>query len=226
MAEIERTFSSILSKWHGQDIVVLLGDDRLVASGYSTTLGLVKQTPIDLTTMRGWNSIKKVLDKNMGAAACLKEVAAYKRNERKMRWGEIIKKKRDGSFYVEIEIESGNPLIAACSRNHIGIHEQDHLQVGERRAFHLRRIDPVYLHNTPRVKISVDRVSKTLVEELLKHQLRDDQIKIRCLNRYVGHKSFVESNVFLPKKVILATSRELSEHIQVKVVKTARGCRY
>jgi len=226
MAEIERTFSSILSRWHGQDIVVLFGDDRLVASGYSTTLGLINQTPIDLTTMRGWNSIRRTLDKNLGKAACLKEVAAYKRNEQEMRWGEIIKKKKDGSFYVETEIESGKPLIAVCPRNHIGIHEHDQLQVGERRAFHLRRIDPVYLHDTPRVKISVDRVSKSLVEGLLKFQLGNDQVQLRCLNRYVGHKSFVESSIFLPKKVILTASRELNEHIQVRVIKAARGCRY
>jgi hypothetical protein len=225
MAEIEKSFSSILSKWHGRDTVVLFSNDQLVALGYHQALGTVKQTPIDLTTMRGWNTIKRILDNNLNKAACMKEVASYKRNEREMRWGEIVKKKADGSIFVEIEIESGIPIIATCQSNHIGLHERNRMSIGERRAFHLRRVDPVMLHNTPRVNVSVDRVSKTLVENLLMSQLQDGKAQIHCLNRYVGHKSFVESNVFLPKKIILAATHELNEHIQVTVVKAARGCR-
>lgn len=225
MAEIEKSFSSILSKWHGRDTVVLFSDDQLVALGYHQALGTVKQTPIDLTTMRGWNTIKRILDNNLNKAACLKEVASYKRNEREMRWGEIVKKKADGSIFVEIEIESGIPIIATCQSNHIGLHERNRMSIGERRAFHLRRVDPILLHNTPRVNVSVDRVSKTLVENLLMSRLPAGKAQIHCLNRYVGHKSFVESNVFLPKKIILAATHELNEHIQVTVVKTARGCR-
>ncbi|MGB3222890.1 MAG: hypothetical protein WBB23_08825 [Desulforhopalus sp.] len=225
IAEIENSFSSILSKWHGQETVVMFGDDQLVALGYKKSLGLVNQTPIDLTTMRGWNTIKRILDKNLSKAACLKEVAYYKQNEREMRWGEIIKKNLDGSFFVEIEVELGTRIIATCQSNHVGLHERDQLTVGQRRAFHLRRVDPVFLNDTPRVKVTVDRVSKTLVEHLLQYQLSDRKAQIHCLNRFVGHKSFVESNVFLPKRAILATSHELKEHIQVTVVKTAQGCR-
>lgn len=221
MAEIEKSFSQVLSKWHGLETVVMFGDDQIIAIGYHQALGAVKQTPIDLTTMRGWNTIRRILDSNLGKAACLKEVASYKRNEREMRWGEVIKKKPDGRLYVEIEIESGTTIIATCQSNHVGLHERDQLTVGQRRAFHLRRVDPVLLNNTPRVKVTVDRVSKTLVENLLQSQLQGRKVQIHCLNRYVGHKSFVESNVFLPRKAILATSHELNEHIQVTVVKTA-----
>ena len=55
MAEIEKSFSSILSKWHGQEIVVIFSDDQLMALGYHQALGVVQQTPIDLTTMMRWN---------------------------------------------------------------------------------------------------------------------------------------------------------------------------
>jgi hypothetical protein len=110
MAEIEKTFSAILSKWHGQEVVVLFGDGHLMALGYHGTFGTVKQTPIELTSMRGWNSIKRHLNKNLGKAASLKEAAQYKRKERKMRWGEILRKNPNGHFDVEIEIEQENLL--------------------------------------------------------------------------------------------------------------------
>lgn len=148
----------------------------------------------------------------------MQEVACYKRKEREMRWGEIIRKK-DGFFFVEIEIESGRPILADCPLNHIGVHEQDKLMVGQRRAFHLRRVEAIFLKDTPRVKVTVDRVSKTLVKNLLQSYLENRRVKIRCLKRYVGHKSFVESSDFIPKKIILDASRELKEHIQVKVKK-------
>jgi len=226
MAEIEKSFSQVLSKWRGMETVVIFSEDHLIALGYHQALGTVKQTPIDLATMRGWNTIRRILDHNLSKAACLKEVALYKRNEREMRWGEIVGKKEDGVLFVEIEIESGIPIIATCQSNHIGLHERNRLSVGDRRAFHLRRVEPVLLHNTPRVKVSVDRVSKTLVENLLQSHLPEGKAQIRCLNRYVGNKSFVESNIFLPKKAILAASQELNEHLQVTVTKYAKGFRF
>ena len=225
IAEIEKTFSSMLSQWHGQNVVALFSDDQLQAIGYQERSGMMQQIPIKLATMRGWKTIKRILDNNLGKAACMQEVARYKRKEHQLQWGEIIKKKKDGSLYVEIEIENGTPVIAVCPGNHIGVHERDQLTVGQRRAFHLRRVEPVLLNNTARVKIGIDRVSKTLVERLLQSRVDKKKIHIRCLSRYVGHKSFVESTAFLPKKIILKASLELHEHIQVKVVKTARGCR-
>lgn len=76
------------------------------------------------------------------------------------------------------------------------------------------------LGDTPRTQLTVDRVSKTLVERLLAEAIPPKkEIKIQCYKRYVGKKSFVESSVYIPKKLILRTSRELDEHIQVKVVR-------
>ena len=226
MAEIEKTFSSMLSRWHGQNIIVLFTEGKLKAIGYNDMNGMTSQIPIELTSMRGWNTIKRILDTNLGKAACLQEVAALKRQEREIRWGKIAKIQKDGALCVEIEIEDGKAIFADCPLNYIGLHERKRFHVGQRRAFHLRRVEPVFLKDTPRVKVIVDRVSKTLVEKLLQSHLQDSKVNIRCLNRYVGRKSFVESSAFLPKKAILATSRELNEHVQVKVVRTAPGCRF
>lgn len=218
IAEIEKTFSSMLSRWHGQNVVVMFGDDQLTAFGYHHNSAEMVQVPIELTTMRGWNTIRRILDKNLGRAACMQEVAKYKHKEHGLFWGEIIKKNNDFSLSVEIEIEPGTPMVTTCLANHIGVHEREKIIVGQRRAFHLRRVDPIRLNGTPRIRILVDRVSKNMVSGLLRSQL-NGAIKIRCLKRYVGRKSFVESSGFIPKKVILDASRELGEHIQVKIRK-------
>jgi hypothetical protein len=65
----------------------------------------------------------------------------------------------------------------------------------------------------------VDRVSKTLVETLLKEQLgySAEKMTIRCTKRYVGQKSFVVTSRRIPKPAIMAVTRELKEHMQVRV---------
>lgn len=218
IAEIEKAFSSMLSRWHQQNVVAMFSDGQLTALGYHHGSAEVVQIPIELTTMRGWNTIKRILDKNLGRMACLQEVARYKRKEHRVFWGEIIKKNNDRSLSVEVEIEPGVPMITTCLANHIGAHERSEIVAGQCRAFHLRRVESVHLNGTSRTQILVDRVSKNLVSGFLMSQL-EGTIKIRCLKRYVGHKSFVESSGFIPKKIIMNTSRELNEHIQVKVRK-------
>lgn len=64
-------------------------------------------------------------------------------------------------------------------------------------------------------------MSKTLVETLLRNDLGLDaeRISIRCVKRYVGHKSFVLTTKRLPKSAITAVSQELKEGVQVNFVK-------
>ena len=94
-------------------------------------------------------------------------------------------------------------------------------QPGQRRAFHLRCIEPVLVNGTPRTKVILDRVSKTLAENLLCHHLGDaaHRFHFRCLKRYVGHKSIVLTTRRLPREVIIAVDRELQERIEVRIVK-------
>lgn len=219
IAEIERTFSSMLSRWHQKNVVVVFAEGRLSAVGYHDhPTGLV-QTPIDLTAMRGWKTIKRILDKNLSMAACMEEVCRYKRRENRLVWGEVAGR-REYQLDIELEMEFGVVLYARCPLRLLGPHERYRLSVGERRAFHLRRVEAVMVGDTPRTQLTVDRVSKTLVEQLIgDKQPHGRDIRLSCRKRYVGKKSFVESSVFLPKRVIVAAARELGEHIQVKVVR-------
>jgi hypothetical protein len=136
-------------------------------------------------------------------------------------WGEIFRSTPDGSFIIEAELRPDEPIIAVCPLNHVGLHERQssHLKKGQRRAFHPHRVEPVRLNGLPRIKMVVDRVSKTLTENLLLFHLGDqtDQLKIRCVKRFVGHKSVVLANKRLPKKVIVAVDKELRERVEVHI---------
>ncbi len=58
IAEIEKTFSSMLSQWHRKHVVAMFSDDRLQALGYHHDSAGILQVPVELTTMRGWNTIR------------------------------------------------------------------------------------------------------------------------------------------------------------------------
>ncbi|MBM9514254.1 hypothetical protein [Desulfogranum marinum] len=227
IAEIERTFSSMLSRWHQKNVVVVFADGQLSAIGYHDHPTGPVQTPIDLKSMRGWNTIKRILDTNLSTAACMDEVSTYKRKEKSIVWGKVISR-NEKELHVELEMEFGIPLYAHCPLPYLGQHERHQLLIGDRRAFHLRRVESILIGNTPRTQFTVDRVSKALVELLIKDKLSPKyrQTKIRCQARYVGKKSFVESDRFVSKQAILETAEELGEHIQVKIIKRKKEKKY
>ena len=219
IAEIERTFSSMLSRWHRKNVVVVFADDQLSALGYHDDAAGPIQMPIDLATLRGWNTIKRILNKNLSTAACLDEVSRYKRKEKNIVQGEVISRD-EKSLGVELDMEFGVSLYATCPLHYLGKHERGQLLVGDKKFFHIRRIESVIFGNIPRTRVIVDRVSKNLVVKLIKQQLNPQfhDIKLHCIKRYVGHKSFVRSSQYLPPKVIIEAAEELDEHIQVNVV--------
>lgn len=224
IAEIERTFSSMLSRWHKKNVVVVFSNGQLSAIGYRDSSDGPIQLPIDITTMRGWNTIKRILNKNLGTAACIDEVSKYKHKEKEVVWGTIISRNTIG-LVIELELDFGVTLFATCPMQYLSKYERDLLTIGERKAFHFRKVESVMAGgDTPRTQITVDRISRTLVVKLLKHELNPkyNDIKLYCRKRYAGEKSFVESSMFLPKKTILKVSQELGEHIQVTIRKEER----
>lgn len=224
MKEIERIFSSTLSQWYGFEVMVFFRDDlQLEAVAYNTACGVVRQQLIDFTKLRGFNTLKKHLEEGLAKAALLKQTNRYKYYEKELRWGEITARDSENNIHVETEIIPGEKILAICPSNRIGLHESNtrSVAIGMKRAFHLRRIEPIMLNGTPRLKIVVDRVSKTLVEALLTEHLgaSADNISIHCTKRYVGHKSFVLTSKKLPKSAIIAVTRELGEKMEVRFLR-------
>jgi hypothetical protein len=225
MAEIETVFSATLSRWYGMEVMVFFRESlHLEAVVYNNSGGIIMQQQVDLAEIRGRNTLLRQLEENLGKLIVLKQVARYKSFERELVWGEITAYDREKNLYAETETIPGEKVIACCPLNRLGVHERNSLEfhVGQRRAFYLRKVEPVILNGTPRLKVVVDRVSKTLVEKLLNSQLgpRGDKIQIRCVKRYVGHKSIVLTTKRLPKAAIIAVDRELKERVQVKIVKS------
>ena len=226
--EIENVFSSILSQRYHMEVMVFFREGfRLEAIAYDRVGGIIMQKPVDLAKMKGRNSLKKYLETALGKAAVLKQTMRYKPFERGLFWGEITACDREHNLYVETEIIPGEQITAICPLNRIGLHERqsNNCSLGSKRAFHLRRVEPVMLNGTPRLKVVVDRVSKILVETLLKSRLESGKGKyeLRCIKRYVGHKSIILTTRPIPKAAIIAVDRELRERVQVQVVRNLPG---
>lgn len=223
---IVNTLSHILGRWHRMEVMVIYSEGRLQAVGYSPFHGGLKDHDIDLRTMRGWNTIKRLIDQAMTRAVCLKEARAFKDQEHELRWGEILKHLEDG-LLVEVVMDDGQAILAECPYSRIGVHERhsEAFQRGAKRAFHLRRIDPILLNGTPRLRITLDRQSKRLPESLLRerliaHGVRMTGLSLFCEKRIVGMKTIIRVNRPIPRDPIIETAGELNgERIKIKVDK-------
>jgi len=224
MVEMEKVFSAILSQWYRVEVMAIFRYDlKLEAVAYNKVGGVILQRGIDFKKMRGAKSIVRRLENSLSLAAVLKQTRQYKYYEKEIRWGEIAIVDREKNYHVEIEIVPGKTITAICPLNRVGLHDQSSLSfsVGMKRAFHVRRVDPVVLGGIPRLKVMVDRVSKSLVEALLREQLGSaaENITIRCTKRYVGQKSFVVTSRRIPKAAIVAVAEELGEPLQVRFIR-------
>ena len=223
-AVIERLFARALCRWYGHDVVAILDEDGLSVNAYKKINGIINQQPIEPLLLRRFLAGKapRILHRALEKYRTTKEAVTYKRHEHQLRWGDVIGYEPDGSLRVEIEVLPGEKIIAICPNNRLGVHERALIRPGQRRAWHLRRVEPVMLNGTPRLKVTVDRVSKSLTAGLLREKVPGIQ-GVQCVKRYVGRKSFVEAPVRLPKAAILAVKRELNEHIQVNIIPSRPG---
>jgi len=222
--EIESVFACQLSQWYCQEVMVFLREGmQLEVVAYSKRNGLPVQQILDLPTILSRHQFTTILENHLATAAVIKQVRLLKPFERRLLWGEVVRNRAGDHLLVETEVIPDEPIIATCPLNRIGLHERNagRFQPGQRRAFHLRRVEPVLVNGTPRTKVVLDRVSKTLTENLLCHHLGDaaHRFQFRCLKRYVGHKSIILTTRRLPREVIIAVDRELQERIEVRIVK-------
>jgi hypothetical protein len=224
VAALESVLSESFSTRDHQEIMVVV-DHHLHAEAlaYGMVDGIMRQRRLDLRRFKSDKALEKRLSAYLAKIALVKQCSRYKPFERTLIWGEIVSKSPDQSLHVKTKIFPKTPIIAVCPLNRLGIHERhgSHLAPGSTRAFHLRRIDPVLHGATPRLKITLDRVSKTLVESLFKNWLQDNGIRteVHCFKRYVGHKSIVLVEKQLPKEAVAFVDRELRE--RMKIVQTS-----
>ena len=224
LAEIESAFSALLSRWYRREVQVHFRQDLgLEAVAYARVNGIVHQRVIELPALFGRSRLSDFLERRLETAGVCDQVQRYKPCEHNLLWGEIVGSDAEGNLRVATEILPGEPVLALCPLNSIGVHERcsSGFQLGQRRAFHLRRVEAMERNGIARVQVVLDRVAKTLVETLLREQLgtQAERIRCHCLKRYVGHRSLVVTDQRLPKAAILSVDRELRERVEVRIVR-------
>ena len=224
LVEVESAFSTLLSRWYRRQVLVHFRQDLgLEAVAYARVNGIVHQRVIDLPALLGRARFSDFLEQRLETAGVCGQVRRYKPCEHNLLWGEIVGSDAEGNLRVVAEILPGEPVLALCPLNRIGVHERctGGFQLGQRRAFHLRRVEAMERNGIARVQVVLDRVAKTLVEALLREQLgaEADRIRYHCLKRYVGHRSLVVTDQRLPKAAILGVDHELRERVEVRILR-------
>ena len=224
LLEVESAFSALLSRWYRREVLVHFRQDLgLEAVAYARVNGIVHQRVIDLPALLGRSRLSDFLERRLETAGVCGQVRRYKPCEHNLLWGEIVGSDAEGNLRVATEILPGEPVLALCPLNRIGVHERcsSGFQLGQRRAFHLRRVEALERNGIARVQVVLDRVAKTLVETLLREQIgaSADRIRCHCLKRYVGHRSLVVTDRRLPKDAILSVDHELRERVEVRIVR-------
>ena len=224
LLEIKSAFSALLSRWYRREVLVHLRQDLgLEAVAYVRVNGVVHPRVIDLPAMLGRARLSDFLERRLETAGVCDQVRRYKPCEHNLLWGEIVGSDAEGNLRVAAEILPGEPVLALCPLNRIGVHERcsGGFQLGQRRAFHLRRVEAMERNGIARVQVVLDRVAKTLVETLLREPLgtEADRIRCLCLKRYVGHRSLVVTDQRLPKAAILSVDHELRERVEVRILR-------
>ena len=224
LLEIESAFSALLSRWYRREVLVHFRQDLgLEAVAYVKVNGIVHQRVIDLPEMLGRQRLSDYLERHLETAGVCQLVRRYKPCEHSLLWGEIVGIDAEGNLRVAAEILPGEQVLALCPLNRIGVHERcaGGFQLGQRRAFHLRRVEAMERNGIARVQVVLDRVAKTLVETLLREYLGAEAGRIRChcLKRYVGHRSLVVTDRRLPKAAILGVDHELRERVEVRILR-------
>ena len=219
IGEIEKVFSSMLSRWYRMNVIVLYSDSSLKAFGYSKTAGCYVQREFDLQKAkpRGWETIKRIIERNMQRAACREDYYLF-RNARTIGWGSICDIDPGNKLIVQLELSRKFEIYAECAITRIGRYERgtSAFSIGEKRAFWVRAIHPVTLNGTPRLSVTLNRTSRHLPEMLLMEEMHDKELTVKCSHRYPGKKSFLIANKFIQKNAILNVENELHEYIQVK----------
>ena len=224
LLEIESAFSAMLSRWYRREVLVHFRQDLgLEAVAYVRLNGVVHQRVVDLPALLGRQRLSDFLERRLETAGVCQLVRRYKPCEHRLLWGEIVGSDAEGNLRVVAEILAGEPVLAICPLNRIGVHERStgRFQVGQRRAFHLRRVEAMERNGIARVQVVLDRVAKTLVETLLREQLgvQAERIRCHCLKRYVGHRSLVFTDHRLPRAAILSVDHELRERVEVRILR-------
>lgn len=219
ITEIEKTFSIMLSRWYRMEVIALYSKGKLIVFGYVKSEGCYVQKGINFTSknLKGWNTLKRLIKQNMARAASCEQYYLH-RNAGTMGWGTVVKIVPGEKLFVHLESMNGLEVYANCPLAGIGIYERlnGNFAVGRKRAFGVKAIHPVTVNGVARISIELSRTVKHLPALLLTEQVRNRQTRIRCVKRFPGKKSFVISNRFVPKSMILKIEDELHEHIQVR----------
>ncbi|WP_305045010.1 hypothetical protein [Geoalkalibacter sp.] len=221
---IERTMSEVLSsRYRGEDIQVRI-DERTLEIRILAFSMLNGGTWRDIpeANLSGIKNLHRHIQGALQRASVVREVKKIRKHCNKVSQGVVTRIDRDGSLYVEFDLGPQQGLVTGhCPSQNLPRNERGRYLPGEERYFHLASCTPVMVGQVPRIRLTLDRTSKRLPEQLLAQWFENapQDLRITCRMRQPGERSEIWTTHKIPKQTLTAVSKELGEHVFILIGK-------
>jgi len=224
-AELLKSLSNSLSAVFGAEIEVLSSEAGILEIySYRDSSGdlQVKSLPVSSIGRHAIKRIRRDLSLSLAKERVLREYDLSRDLVGRVVEGMIMKAVNHGSLSVRL-LANGpcNPrsLVGSCPYRFQTPKERGTYRPGDILSFQVLKAYPVTENGMPRLKITLGRNGRGLVEGLImNHAQRNSSggdVKVRCVKRIAGAYSKVVSTAPIPRHVLKSISDELKEYIRM-----------
>jgi len=217
-AVIERAVSAVLTtRFHCEVEGTFNGDGSFAVWTFHEIAGEMIVDRLLAIPQDSRNAVKKAIELALHERSTLGDYEMIGSMANTLVYGEIVKFGCTGDLIVEIESDWRENIIGTCSTRHQPPLERGGYMLGEHLPFYVLKVRAIRDEDgIPRLEIPLSRTSKRLVECLLKEEVGNSTVKIKCVRRIVGGFSHVLTNAPLPREAIKRVSVRLMERIKVQ----------
>ena len=224
-AELLKSLSNSLSAVFGAEIEVLSSEaGALEIYSYRDSSGDLQVRSIPLSSI-GRHAIKRIrrdLSLSLAKERVLRDYDLSRDLVGRVAEGIIMKAVNHGSLSIRLHANGPyNPgsMVGSCPYRFQTPKERGTYRPGDVLSFQVLEASPVMENGMPRLKITLGRNGKGLVEGLIMNKAlgtpSGKNVKVRCVKRIAGAYSKVVSTAPIPLNVIESVSDELKEYIRV-----------
>lgn len=221
--EIEKTVSQTLSSWYGHKIEGIFtstspGKFELFCYGRKDGAFNVWTMQFESIGKNSLREISEILEINLKARRTIRDFEQAKGLTGSVMAALIRRISPTGDIYAEITSASGPGFVGVCAVSDQPKKERGRYRRGEILKFYVKKVFVTCFSTPSRLRIKLSRNNKRLVERLLVEELRrldDYDTRVKCVLRFPGGFSRLETSGKIPRAVIKKVADEIKEGLIV-----------